>query len=128
VRPRRQGLGLLCGPSTSPLDVMAIGYNWTCTACGATNAAGTNRCGTCGGGAVISAAQIQTQAAGPSSVLARANGAKKFLIVSSLIAFIAGLAMERASIPPMTIWYVGVGLMVVSGILLALMAAQQSRK
>jgi hypothetical protein len=59
--------------------------------------------------------------------LARANSAKKFLIVSSLIAFIAGLAMERASIPPMTIWYVGVGLMVVSGILLAYGCAAESQ-
>jgi TonB family protein len=31
VRPRRQGLGLLCGPSTSPLDVMR-GTIWLITA------------------------------------------------------------------------------------------------
>jgi hypothetical protein len=38
---------------------MTIGYNWTCTACGAPNAAGTDICCQCRSNAVTSAFEIQ---------------------------------------------------------------------
>jgi hypothetical protein len=41
---------------------MAISYNWTCTACGAANAAGSDICCECGSNAVTSAFEINKAA------------------------------------------------------------------
>src|SRR5690348_7884733 len=42
---------LLGDPSTSPLGLMTIDYNWTCTACGVADAEGTDICRQCGNNA-----------------------------------------------------------------------------
>ena len=44
---------------------MAIKYNWVCTACGATNAAGTDICASCNSPAVVAAADVASRTKTP---------------------------------------------------------------
>jgi uncharacterized membrane protein YvbJ len=72
---------------------MANSYNWTCTACGAANAAGTDICRQCGSNAVTSASAIESGAnkyrAPPLSP------AKKVLLFCCITAVIAGVMLFR---------------------------------
>ena len=104
------------GPSTSPLGVMAVGYNWTCTACGAANAAGTDTCRRCGSNAITSAHEIETGVNTHSRPPLTA--ADRVLIVSVVIPAGAGVALLRIFSPPDVTWWVGVGLLTTSFIVL----------
>ncbi len=113
---------------------MAISYNWTCTACSATNAAGTDHCGKCGADAVISASEIEARANGHlgatvvSSTSPPLGKAKRFILYCCIVAMVVGVLLERVSIPPMFIWYLGWGLMAVGGLPLCVMVAVQKRQ
>ena len=98
---------LLRGPSASPLGVMAIGYNWTCTACGAANAAGTNICRQCGSNAVTSAFEIET---GENARRPPLSTAERLLVLLFSAVVILGAALLWVFNPPDTAWWVGVGL------------------
>jgi hypothetical protein len=98
---------------------MAISYNWTCTACGATNPAGTTSCGTCGANAIIAAVEIGVRPLGR---------AKRLALGCCLAAIVVGIVLERGTVPPDVIWYMGVGLAAFGGISLGVMAALQRRK
>ena len=77
---------------------MAIAYNWTCSACGVTNAAGTDQCHACGHSAVTSAAEIERQrgisdrAASEDQANSEGdpNAAAKFAV--SIVIILAGMA------------------------------------
>ena len=98
-----------CGPSTSPLGVMAVGYNWTCTACGAANAAGTDICRQCGSNAVTSALEIETGA--NTRRRQQLSAAQKALAALVMIPGIAGVALLWVFNPPDVAWWVGAGLL-----------------
>lgn len=103
---------------------MAISYDWTCTACCGPNAAGTSVCRTCGANAIISASEIESRAgSGPSVEVPPVSGARKVAVITALVAIVAGAVLERPSVPPMIIWYVGIGLMAAGGVVLGLMIA-----
>jgi hypothetical protein len=113
---------------------MAIAYDWTCSACGMGNAAGADICIRCGVSAITSAAEIeQRQGASrgptPQSPEPRrlSKSQKRIAYVSSLVV-LAGIAMERFTIPPMTYWYIGVGLIILGGIPLFAAFALNRRK
>jgi hypothetical protein len=103
------------GPSTSPLDVMAIGYNWTCTACGAANATGTDTCRQCGSNAITSASEIETgtNARREPSL----SVAERFLVGLLGVVAVAGAALFWIFNPLEVAWWVGIGLFVAALIL-----------
>ena len=95
---------------------MASSYNWTCTACGATNAGGTDICRQCGSSAITSAVEIETGTnthRGPP--LGAAERALKLLVVISAV---TGAALFWVFNPLEVIWWVGIGLLAASCILL----------
>jgi hypothetical protein len=113
---------------------MAIDYNWVCTNCGATNAAGTSDCVKCGSGAIISGFEIEARASGD---LPKGVGTlnsppiskfRKLLIVSCTVMFIVGVLLERPTVPPMLLWYIGIGLMTLGVVPLTLVALLRPRK
>jgi hypothetical protein len=72
---------------------MAISYNWTCTACGATNAAGTDICRQCGSKAITSAFEIE--AGVNSKRRPPLSTAKKIILVCSVTAMFVGVFLVR---------------------------------
>ena len=102
---------------------MAINYTWTCTACGAANSAGTDSCEKCHSNAITSGIELGMQ----STSLPLSN-AKRFLIGFSLSAILVGILLERVSVPPMFIWYLGIGLAVLGFGSLLVASAYQRRK
>jgi hypothetical protein len=114
------------GPSASPLGVMAIGYNWTCTACGAANAAGTDTCRQCGSNAITSVFEIETGAnarRGPPL-----SAAERFLATLLGTAAFSGAALLWIFNPPDTAWWVGVALFAATFILLGAVKLLRGRK
>jgi hypothetical protein len=87
---------------------MAIGYNWTCTACGATNGAGTNICRLCASNAVTSAFEIQTGANTRRPPLSTSE--RLLVLLCSMVAF-SGAALLWVFNPPDTAWWMGVGIL-----------------
>ena len=108
---------------------MAIDYNWVCTACGATNEAGTSNCPKCRSNAITSAFEIEQRSSlKPASELPIVNSPplgrfRRLFLVTCLVMVIIGVLLERPTVPPMLAWYIGVGLMVVGGLPLLLFAA-----
>src|ERR1700733_12683914 len=108
---------------------MAIGYNWVCTACGATNAEGTSKCATCGSNAITSAFEIEQRASlKPVSELPSVNAPplnkfRRFILGTCIVMVLIGVFLERPTVPPMLAWYIGVGLMALGGLPLLLFAA-----
>jgi hypothetical protein len=97
---------------------MAIAYKWTCSACGASNAAGTDKCARCGINAITSTAEIERQRQGKPE-LPKAPPLpqpKRFVAGLAGVATLAGVAMERFTAPPMLYWYIGMGLAVGGGL------------
>jgi hypothetical protein len=118
VRPRRFR-PWSAGPSTSPLGVMAIGSNWTCTACGATNAAGTDTCRQCGSNAVTSAFEIET---GQNTRRPTLSSAERVLALLVTVVAASGVGLLWVFNPPDTAWWVGAGM--VAAILILVGAAK----
>ena len=98
-RPSLSAVGCL-----DKLGAMAIPYNWTCTACGATNAAGIDVCSHCGSNAVTSAFDIETGA--------NKRRTPPFSLGERLVsaALLLGYALFLIFNPPQTAWWVGIGL------------------
>jgi hypothetical protein len=113
------------GPSPLPLGVMAVGYNWTCTACGAANAAGTDICRQCGSNAITSAHEIEiganTRRRPPLTAM------QKALTVLSAITGVPGAFLFWIFSPPEPIWLVGLGLLGISFMLLGAMKVRGGR-
>ena len=112
------GASLACssGPSTSPLGVMAVGYNWTCTACGAANAAGADICRQCGSNAITSALEMETGA--NTQRRPPLGAAERALILVAGISAVTGVALFRIFDPPELTWWVGLGLLAACVVLL----------
>jgi hypothetical protein len=91
-----------------PRGVMAIGYDWTCTACGAPNAAGTASCRTCGCPAMTSGFESDAWRKGDRSP--PLSTPKRVLLLCWCIALVTGVSLERATVPPDTVWYLGISL------------------
>jgi hypothetical protein len=108
---------------------MAIDYNWVCTACGATNAAGTSNCAKCRSNAITSGFEIEQRSSPkPASELPIGNSPplsrfRKLFLGTCLVMVTSGVLLERPTVPPMLAWYIGVGLMAVGGLPLLLFAA-----
>jgi hypothetical protein len=127
VCARRACRALLRGPSTSPLDVMAVGYNWVCTVCGATNASGTTTCASCGSDAVVSAAQIEARAkAGGTDPIRRQPLTVAQLLVA--IPAFAGSALLGITSPPSAFWFVGAALLGVTFLAVVVFGLVKRRK
>jgi len=88
---------------------MAIDYNWTCTACGAANASGTDSCRQCGSNAVTSALEIETGT--NTRRHPQLSTAERALALLGAISATVGVALLRVFNPPEVIWWVGAGLL-----------------
>jgi hypothetical protein len=86
---------------------MAISYNWTCTACGSSNAAGTEICRQCGSNAITSAFEIQ---AGTNTRRPPFSRAATLLVMLLGTAALSGNALLWIFNPPDTTWWIGIGL------------------
>lgn len=109
---------------------MAITYDWTCTACGAANAAGVDVCTKCGSNAITSAEEIEQRAKGPPAESPKyppLPQTQKFLAACCLFAVLAGAILERFTFPPMTVWYISIALMVAGGLPLWVILARNRR-
>jgi hypothetical protein len=95
---------------------MAVGYNWTCTACGAANVAGTDICRQCGSNAITSAHEIETGVNTHRRL--PLSAAERVLTILAAIPAVAGAALFWVFSPPEVIWWVGVGLLATSFIAL----------
>jgi predicted ATP-dependent serine protease len=108
---------------------MAIDYSWTCTACGATNSAGTGSCGACGSNAITSAAELESRAKGHVGVNdgPPLGTGRKITLAISITAAVAGAIVLRAAWDEISLLtgacLIGVGL-----IPLGLMAVLTRRK
>ena len=102
---------------------MVIAYNWTCSACGNANAAGSDVCAKCGINAVTSAEDIERHKQGAVAPTAQAPAMRqphRFLAAGAGLVAIAGAVLERFTFPTMALWYVSLVLM--AGGVLALWA------
>ena len=88
---------------------MAIDYNWTCTACGAMNAAGTNICGQCASNAVTSSLEIDTGA--NTTRRPPLSTAQRTILVCSGTALFVGIFVVRVFSSP-ALFAAGLGLIV----------------
>jgi hypothetical protein len=70
---------------------MAIKYNWTCTACGTTNAAGTDFCVSCKLPAVVSAADLASRTIQVSKTTTPVS--MPLRIAAHVVPIVAGIAM-----------------------------------
>ena len=103
--------GAARGPSASPLGVMAIKYNWVCTACGATNAAGTDRCASCKSPAVVSAMDLISRSA--TTKLNPPPLPKSLRVAAYVGPIIAGLTMLTFHPQESGEWYLGAALLLI---------------
>lgn len=110
---------------------MAIDYNWVCTACGASNVAGTKSCLKCGADAPSSAAEVRAHAhlrdSAGQPIPPRLGTVRKFLIACCVVMFLGGLTLMRVFVLPQTPWWVGIGLTLGAIVLGTLIAMRPPR-
>ena len=110
---------------------MAIPYIWRCSACDASNPAGSDKCAACGinaittgreirlrakvpqGPTVVSEEPAEIETSPPSAPLPEPK--KTIAMVCGGIA-LAGLILERFTFPTMAAWYIAIGMIAVGGI------------
>jgi|ERR1700733_2529441 hypothetical protein len=95
---------------------MAIKYNWVCTACGATNAAGTDICGSCKLPAIVSAADVdsRTTTQGSATPTPKPPSLPTPLRIAAYVGpIVAGVAMLLFAPHELGMWYVVVALLLI---------------
>ena len=105
---------------------MAIDYAWTCTVCGAANAAGTDACHLCGCPAITSGRKAIAWVKGDRST--PLSAAERFLVALLSIMVISGPALLWIFNPPDVAWWVGVGILAATLILLGVVKLLRGSK
>jgi hypothetical protein len=110
-------------------------YDWVCSACGTANLAGSEPCQKCGCPAVTSAADIERRISGPVAApieakeSLRLTGPKNVIASVLLVVVLAGVVLERVTVPTMSLWWVALAMMIGGALpLFAMLKSEKARR